>query len=136
MAADERIPGAGGGVKTEEEGESANGAKVENCVGQNGIDMSRDDSQESSKSKDSDRSGAAPKAKSAATSPQKRAGRQVQRFDHLPDATEDAEKTFQVINDCLYGSKHLGSTSDHDVLDCECVEDWREFLLPSDAVTP
>jgi histone-lysine N-methyltransferase SETD2 len=46
-------------------------------------------------------------------------------FDHLPDATEDACSTFQVINDCLYGSRNMGS-SDHDALDCDCAEDWRK----------
>ncbi len=48
-------------------------------------------------------------------------------FDHLPDSTEDACQTFQVISDCLYGSKNMGS-SDHDALDCDCAEDWRKLL--------
>jgi histone-lysine N-methyltransferase SETD2 len=47
-------------------------------------------------------------------------------FDHLPDATENACSTFQVINDCLYGSKNMGS-SDHDALDCDCAEEWRKL---------
>lgn len=47
-------------------------------------------------------------------------------FDHLPDATADACDTFQVINDCLYGSKNMGS-SDHDALDCDCAEEWRKL---------
>ncbi|SPQ22862.1 2a0e0242-d3d5-4e16-b5f8-3b32135e54fb [Thermothielavioides terrestris] len=46
-------------------------------------------------------------------------------FDHLPDATQEACSTFQVINDCLYGSRNMGS-SDHDALDCDCAEDWRD----------
>ncbi|KAH6636248.1 methyltransferase-like protein [Chaetomium tenue] len=46
-------------------------------------------------------------------------------FDHLPDATGDACDTFQVINDCLYGSKNMGS-SDHDALDCDCAEEWHD----------
>ncbi len=45
-------------------------------------------------------------------------------FDHLPNATEDACSTFQVITDCLYGSRNMGS-SDHDALDCDCAEEWR-----------
>lgn len=49
-------------------------------------------------------------------------------FDHLPNATEDACSTFQVITDCLYGSRNMGS-SDHDALDCDCAEEWR--MLPS-----
>jgi histone-lysine N-methyltransferase SETD2 len=47
-------------------------------------------------------------------------------FDHLPDATADACKIFQVINDCLYGSRNMGS-SDHDALDCDCAEEWRKL---------
>jgi hypothetical protein len=46
-------------------------------------------------------------------------------FDHVTDSTEDACSHFQVINDCLYGSKHMGS-SEHDALDCDCSEEWRE----------
>lgn len=49
------------------------------------------------------------------------------RFDHLPDATEESMKAFQVINDCLYGSKHMGS-SEHDALDCDCAEEWRKYI--------
>jgi len=48
-----------------------------------------------------------------------------QLFNHLPDATEEACRTFQVISDCLYGSRNMGS-SDHDALDCDCAEDWRD----------
>jgi histone-lysine N-methyltransferase SETD2 len=48
-------------------------------------------------------------------------------FDHLPDDTGVACDTFQVINDCLYGSKHMGS-SEHDALDCDCAEEWRKYL--------
>lgn len=51
------------------------------------------------------------------------------RFDHLPDATEESTKSFQVIQDCLYGSKHMGS-SEHDALDCDCAEEWRKFSIP------
>ncbi|KAG6027253.1 histone methyltransferase set2 [Claviceps citrina] len=58
-------------------------------------------------------------------SSQKTAEPEYQLFDHLPNATEDSCKGFQVIRDCLYGSKHLGST-DNDALDCDCAEDWRE----------
>lgn len=46
-------------------------------------------------------------------------------FDHLPNVTEESCQGFQVIRDCLYGSKHLGST-DNDALDCDCAEEWRE----------
>ncbi|KAM0285338.1 hypothetical protein ACHAQH_001527 [Verticillium albo-atrum] len=38
--------------------------------------------------------------------------------------TEGACETFQRIPDCLYGSKHMGST-DNDALDCDCREEWH-----------
>ncbi|PFH55902.1 hypothetical protein XA68_17427 [Ophiocordyceps unilateralis] len=46
-------------------------------------------------------------------------------FSHLPDVTAQSCESFHVIPDCLYGSKHLGST-DNDVLDCDCREEWRD----------
>ena len=46
-------------------------------------------------------------------------------FDHLPDVTEESMTAFQVIPDCLYGSKNMGS-SEHDALDCDCAEEWRK----------
>ncbi|KAI3400956.1 hypothetical protein diail_1164 [Diaporthe ilicicola] len=45
-------------------------------------------------------------------------------FGHLPDVTEESMTTFQVIHECLYGSKHMGS-SEHDALDCDCAEEWQ-----------
>ncbi|KAK5652484.1 hypothetical protein OQA88_10386 [Cercophora sp. LCS_1] len=68
----------------------------------------------------------------AATAPKlsRKASQKVVRapptlFDHLPDVTEESCSTFQVINDCLYGAKNMGS-SEHDALDCDCAEEWRE----------
>ncbi|KAI1202522.1 hypothetical protein F5X97DRAFT_212781 [Nemania serpens] len=45
----------------------------------------------------------------------------------LPDVTAESCEHFQVIPDCLYGSKALGST-DHDSLDCDCSEEWRDGI--------
>ncbi|KAI1457749.1 hypothetical protein F4805DRAFT_163965 [Annulohypoxylon moriforme] len=59
--------------------------------------------------------------------PPKTAPRSVQLFDDLPDVTTDSFLHFQVIPDCLYGSKSLGST-DHDALDCDCSEEWRDGM--------
>lgn len=56
-------------------------------------------------------------------------------FDHLPDATDEAKAGFQVITDCLYGSKNMGS-SVHDALDCDCAEEWRKFYNPSEPEAP
>jgi [histone H3]-lysine36 N-trimethyltransferase len=47
-------------------------------------------------------------------------------FDHLPNATTEAVSTFQVIRDCIYGSKYM-SSSEHDALGCDCSEDWSEY---------
>ncbi|TQW00458.1 SET and WW domain-containing protein [Cordyceps javanica] len=46
-------------------------------------------------------------------------------FDNLPNMTSEACKSFQVIPDCLYGSKHLGST-ENDAFDCDCREEWQD----------
>ncbi|EFW99215.1 set and ww domain containing protein [Grosmannia clavigera kw1407] len=46
-------------------------------------------------------------------------------FDHLPDATAEAKDQFQVITDCLYGSKHMGS-SEHDAFECDCAAEWHD----------
>ncbi|KAH6890501.1 hypothetical protein B0T10DRAFT_321439 [Thelonectria olida] len=53
------------------------------------------------------------------------AKREPTLYTHLPDMTAESRNAFQIIPDCLYGSKHLGST-DTDALDCECREDWRD----------
>ncbi|PCD30814.1 hypothetical protein AU210_010487 [Fusarium oxysporum f. sp. radicis-cucumerinum] len=53
------------------------------------------------------------------------ASREPVLFDHLPDMTAESCNFFQLIPDCLYGSKHLGST-DNDALDCECREEWHD----------
>lgn len=51
-------------------------------------------------------------------------------YDSLPNVTSKACEAFQVIPDCLYGSKNLGST-DNDSFDCDCREEWREYkILP------
>lgn len=57
---------------------------------------------------------------------QKAVAREPILFSHLPDVTLESHSHFQLIPDCLYGSKHLGST-DNDSLDCECREEWRTF---------
>lgn len=48
-------------------------------------------------------------------------------FDNLADSTEEATQVFQVIKDCIYGSKFMGS-SEHDALDCDCSEEWSKYL--------
>ncbi|RFU71817.1 histone-lysine n-methyltransferase, h3 lysine-36 specific, partial [Trichoderma arundinaceum] len=62
-------------------------------------------------------------ARSSRKSSQKPTARETPLYTHLPDVTAESCTTFQVIPDCLYGSKHLGST-DSDALDCDCREEW------------
>ena len=87
--------------------------------------MSPDDAKSAADSAPTPENGAAPKLSRKPS--QKMSRSPPPLFDHLPDATEDACQTFQVIGDCLYGSKNMGS-SDHDALDCDCAEDWRKSL--------
>ncbi|CAM1502981.1 Fc.00g077570.m01.CDS01 [Cosmosporella sp. VM-42] len=56
---------------------------------------------------------------------QKKITREPLLFNHLPNVTSESRKAFQLIPDCLYGSKHLGST-DNDALDCDCNQEWRD----------
>ncbi|KAG4219031.1 hypothetical protein PC116_g32489, partial [Phytophthora cactorum] len=51
----------------------------------------------------------------------------AQLFNDLPDVTAESCSHFQLIPDCLYGSKSLGST-EHDALDCDCSEEWRDGM--------
>ncbi|KAF3769882.1 hypothetical protein M406DRAFT_343898 [Cryphonectria parasitica EP155] len=66
-----------------------------------------------------------PAPKSKKSSSNKVRSRTPPLFDHLPDATEESTKAFQVIYDCLYGSKNMGA-SQHDALDCDCSAEWRD----------
>lgn len=50
--------------------------------------------------------------------------RQVPLFNHLPDATEDAKKTFEVLPDCTYASKNLGKNDE--AMRCECIRNYGE----------
>lgn len=59
-------------------------------------------------------------------SSQKVITRPAQLFDDLEDSTEEALSVFQVIKDCIYGSKYMGY-SEHDALDCDCSEEWSKF---------
>lgn len=58
---------------------------------------------------------------------QKKTVRPPTLFGDLADVTEEASGHFQLIPDCLYGSKSLGA-SEHDALDCDCNEDWRDGM--------
>lgn len=60
--------------------------------------------------------------KLARTSSQKVVTRPAPLFDILPDMTADAKSTFQVITQCMYAAKYLGTT-EH-AMECDCAEDW------------
>ncbi|KAI5806503.1 histone-lysine N-methyltransferase [Peziza echinospora] len=45
-------------------------------------------------------------------------------FNHLPSATEDATKTFQVIETSIYTSKYLGDSGQDEVMSCDCRPSW------------
>ena len=44
-------------------------------------------------------------------------------FCDQPSKTEDSKKTFQVLEQCSYTSKYIGST-EHGSMDCDCAEEW------------
>lgn len=69
--------------------------------------------------------GKAPKLARAAS--QKIVARAPQTFSHFPDATAEATGTFQVITDCIYAAKYLGTT-EH-ALECDCAEEWGKGTL-------
>ncbi|KAF8245151.1 hypothetical protein K440DRAFT_556444 [Wilcoxina mikolae CBS 423.85] len=44
-----------------------------------------------------------------------------QLYGDLPDVTQEATSTFEVINECIYSSKWIGDTGqDSDTMSCEC----------------
>lgn len=43
-------------------------------------------------------------------------------FDEYPDKTQEATSNFQVITECNYSTKSLGST-EH-AMECDCTEEW------------
>ncbi len=62
--------------------------------------------------------------KLARTSSQKVMTRPTRLFDNLPDMAADAKNTFQVISQCIYAAKYLGTT-EH-AMECDCAEEWSK----------
>ena len=56
------------------------------------------------------------------TASQKVVARAPQTFDHYEDKTQEATGVFQVITECSYSAKYLGST-EH-AMECDCAEEW------------
>lgn len=49
-------------------------------------------------------------------------------FHDHPSKTEESRHTFQVLEQCSYTSKHIGST-EHGSMDCDCTEEWGKPTL-------
>lgn len=123
--------------------------KLEDGIAPDGVKMERETSRTSSQNKSNQGSctasmspgedntpgdglstpGGTQRPRLARKASQKPVKREAPLFHDLPNVTEDACNTFQVIPDCLYGSKHMGST-DNDALDCDCRSEWRRFPRP------
>jgi histone-lysine N-methyltransferase SETD2 len=69
--------------------------------------------------------GKAPKL--ARSSSQKIVARAPPLFIDEPDMYDEATSTFEVLQDCIYAAKWLGST-EH-AMDCDCREDWGTTAL-------
>lgn len=64
--------------------------------------------------------GKAPKL--SRTASHKIASRPPPLYLNLPDSTQDAKSTFDVLSECTYANKHIGTT-EH-ALECDCAEEW------------
>ncbi|PGG95870.1 hypothetical protein AJ79_09829 [Helicocarpus griseus UAMH5409] len=64
--------------------------------------------------------------KLARTSSQKVVPRAAPLFNHLPDSTEEATSTFQLMDSCTYASKYMGYT-EH-AMECDCTEEWDSVV--------
>lgn len=118
---EERPKPNGPRLKKEDFGRST--TPVSSKINSRGSSMSPDDAKSASDSAPAPENGTASKLSRKLSQKMPRSTPPL--FDHLPNATEDACNTFQVIGDCLYGSRNMGS-SDHDSLDCDCAEEWRK----------
>ena len=63
--------------------------------------------------------------KLARTASQKVMARSSRLFDDLPDVTDEATSVFQVLTECTYSAKYLGTT-EH-AMDCDCAEEWGKI---------
>jgi len=72
--------------------------------------------------------------KLARTASHKVTARPVQMFDDYPDKTEEATGVFQVITQCSYSAKYLGTT-EH-AMECDCAEEWGKIQCSSQMSHP
>jgi len=54
-------------------------------------------------------------------------------FDNYEDKTKEAREGFEVIPECSYSSRYIGS-SEHDSMDCDCAEEWGKDVSTSTIV--
>ena len=66
--------------------------------------------------------------KLARTSSQKIISKPAPLFHGCPSKTEESKNTFQVLEQCSYTLKHIGST-EHGSMDCDCAEEWGKSTL-------
>lgn len=71
--------------------------------------------------------GKAPKL--SRTASQKILSRPPPLYLDLPDATQEAVSSFDVLTKCTYANKHIGTT-EH-ALECDCPEEWGKLPTPS-----
>jgi len=64
--------------------------------------------------------------KLARSSSQKVVPRPPQLFLDLPDSTEEARSTFEVMETCTYANKNMGYT-EH-AMECDCAEEWGKLF--------
>ena len=68
--------------------------------------------------------------KLARTSSHKIISKPAPLFHERPSKTEESKNTFQVLEQCSYITKHIGST-EHGSMDCDCAEEWGKPSLPA-----
>lgn len=55
----------------------------------------------------------------------------IQLFPGLPDATTDAEATFETLTECTYLNKSIGNSGQDEAMTCDCKQENGEFdLIP------
>lgn len=52
----------------------------------------------------------------------------VQLFMDLEVKTDEATQSFQVLEQCTYSKKSLGDSGQHEIMTCDCHEDWDTGL--------
>ena len=116
----------------EENADSISSTPILSSKGPNSRSLSPDVAKSQSDSASTPEVAPRPKMSSRKAS-QKAAPVPATLFTHLPDVTADSKEHFEVIENCMYGSKTLGS-SKQDALDCDCSEEWRRS--PPNLPTP